>query len=154
MGLCTSCPSSLPSYDSNLFLFFKSAYNKPATDYNYKYWKSLTKCLRKYIPSCSTPVFYSARFWHNGESVSTVFTAEIWQSHILQRNLLQESRALTARVAGDNLASPQPVAQPCKPTVAVKGVGQQVPTTGTEKNNQIKLQNRNVRVRDRQKKTS
>lgn len=62
----------------------------------------------------------------------TFLTAEIWQSHVLQRNLFKESGSLTPRVARDDLATPQPIAQPSQPAVAVKGVRQQVPSMEIE----------------------
>lgn len=56
----------------------------------------------------------------------TVLTAEVRQSHILQRDLLQEARSLAAGVTRHNLPAPQPIAEPGQPAVAVKGVGQEV----------------------------
>lgn len=56
----------------------------------------------------------------------TLVAAEVWQSHILQRDLLQEAGTLAAGVAGHDLPAAQPIAEPGQTAVAVKGVGQQV----------------------------
>lgn len=56
----------------------------------------------------------------------TFLTAKIWQSYILEGDLLQEGRALAARVTCHNLSAPQPITKPRQPTVAVEGVGQEV----------------------------
>lgn len=60
----------------------------------------------------------------------TLLTAEVRQCHILQWDLLQEGRALAARVPGDNLPTPQPIPEPGQPAVTVKGVGQEVSAGG------------------------
>lgn len=57
----------------------------------------------------------------------TVLAAEVRQSHILQRDLLQEAGTLAARVAGHDLAAPQPIAEPGQAAVAVERVCQEVP---------------------------
>jgi len=59
-------------------------------------------------------------------ALHTLLTAEVRQSHILQRDLLQEGRTLAARVTGHNLLRPQPIAEPAQPAVTVEGVGQEV----------------------------
>lgn len=56
----------------------------------------------------------------------TVLAAEVRQSHILQRDLLQEAGTLAARVAGHDLATPQPIAEPGQAAVAVERVCQEV----------------------------
>lgn len=56
----------------------------------------------------------------------TLLTAEVRQSHVLQGDLLQKRRTLTARVTRHNLSSPQPVTEPGQSTVTVEGVGQEV----------------------------
>lgn len=56
----------------------------------------------------------------------TLVAAEVWQSHILQRDLLQEAGTLAAGVAGHDLPAPQPIAEPGQTAVAVKGVRQEV----------------------------
>lgn len=56
----------------------------------------------------------------------TLLTAEVRQSHILQRDLLQETRTLAAGVAGHDLPTPEPVAEPSQSAVAVKRVGQEI----------------------------
>lgn len=56
----------------------------------------------------------------------TLLAAEVWQSHILQRDLLQEARTLAARVTRHNLPTPQPIAEPGQPAVTIEGVGQEV----------------------------
>lgn len=56
----------------------------------------------------------------------TLLTAEVRQSHILQRDLLQKGRTLAARITGHNLPTPQPIAEPGQPAVTIEGVGQKV----------------------------
>lgn len=58
--------------------------------------------------------------WH------TLIAAEIRQSHVLQRDLLQETGALAAWVARHDLPAPQPIAEPAQAAVAIEGVRQQV----------------------------
>lgn len=61
-----------------------------------------------------------------GASWPTLVAAEVRQSHILQRDLLQEARTLAAGVARHDLAAPQPIAEPGQTAVAVEGVCQEV----------------------------
>lgn len=56
----------------------------------------------------------------------TLVAAEVRQSHILQRDLLQEAGTLAAGVACHDLPAPQPIAEPGQTAVAVKGVCQEV----------------------------
>jgi len=56
----------------------------------------------------------------------TVFTGKVLNSYVLDGDLLQEIRALAARVAGDNALPPQPIAEPSQVTVTVEGIGQKV----------------------------
>lgn len=63
-------------------------------------------------------------------STLTLLTAEVRQSHVLQRDLLQEARTLAARVTCHNLPTPQPITEPGQPAVTVEGVGQEVTGRG------------------------
>lgn len=56
----------------------------------------------------------------------TLIAAEVRQSHVLQRDLLQETGTLAARVARHDLPAPQPIAEPGQAAVAIEGVRQQV----------------------------
>lgn len=57
----------------------------------------------------------------------TLLAAEVRQSHVLQRDLLQEAGPLAAGVARHDLPAPQPITEPGQPAVTVEGVGQEVP---------------------------
>lgn len=65
----------------------------------------------------------------------TIFTAEVRQRHILQRDLLQEAWTLAARVTRHDLPTPQPITEPGQSAVTVEGVGQEV--TETKKKKQL-----------------
>lgn len=56
----------------------------------------------------------------------TLVAAEVRQSHVLQRDLLQEAGTQAARVARHDLPAPQPIAEPGQAAVAIEGVRQQV----------------------------
>lgn len=56
----------------------------------------------------------------------TLIAAEVRQSHVLQRDLLQETGTLAAWVARHDLPAPQPIAEPGQAAVAIEGVRQQV----------------------------
>lgn len=56
----------------------------------------------------------------------TIFTGKVLDGYVLDGDLLQEVRTLTAGVTRDDALSSQPVAQPRQVTVAVEGIGQKV----------------------------
>lgn len=61
----------------------------------------------------------------------TILAAEVGHRHILQWDLSEKSRTLAARIPCDDVSTPEPNTEPGQTTVAVEGIGQQVPV-GTE----------------------
>lgn len=85
-------------------------------------------CCRCVSPFKDTFIYLKGRGFSKTSDLPppTVFTAEVRQSHILQRDLLQEAWTLAARVTRHNLPAPQPIAEPGQSAVTVEGVGQEV----------------------------
>lgn len=59
-------------------------------------------------------------------SLLTIFTGKVLDSYVLNGNLLEEIRILTARISGDDALPPQPVTEPSQVTVAVEWISQEV----------------------------
>lgn len=58
--------------------------------------------------------------WLCGLVTLTLLAAEVRQSHILERDLLEEGGTLAARITCHNLPAPQPITQPRQPTITVE----------------------------------
>lgn len=56
----------------------------------------------------------------------TLFAGKVLDSYILDGDLLQEVRALAARVPRDDAFPSQPITEPSQVTVTVEGIGQKV----------------------------
>lgn len=77
----------------------------------------------------------------------TLVAAEVRQSHVLQRDLLQEAGTLAAGVARHDLPAPQPIAEPGQTAVAVEGVRQEVAWFGKQRESVRRPLNTHTHVR-------